>query len=78
LTGVTASTANISSSASSNIESFGSLGRNPALVISESLRNAMATQPQAETRTGVSVTSSVSNISASGHANKSMWLIFGA
>jgi chromatin modification-related protein YNG2 len=69
LTGATAASVNTSSSSSANVDNFGAPGRNPALVISESLRNAMATQPQTEGRNGVS---SGSSHSASGHANKSM------
>lgn len=67
LTGVT-SGINVPSSASASAENFGALGRNPALVISESLRNAMATQPQVEGRSTVPNTSSAISPSA----NKSM------
>lgn len=56
------------------VESFGAPGRNPALAISESLRNAMATQPLAEGRNGVAT--SVSAVgSPAGHANKSKFYI---
>ena len=56
------------------VESFGAPGRNPALAISESLRNAMATQPLADGRNGVAT--SVSAVaSPAGHPNKSKFYI---
>lgn len=75
LTGAT-SGINVSSNASASAENFGALGRNPALVISESLRNAMATQPQVDGRSTAPTTSSASSPSI--HANKSMWFTLGA
>ncbi|KAF8163780.1 hypothetical protein B0H34DRAFT_651391 [Crassisporium funariophilum] len=53
------------------LESFGAPGRNPALAISESLRNALATPPVADLRSSVSSSTPVASPSASsGPANK--------
>lgn len=70
LTGLAAASVN---GASASVESFGAPGKNPALAISESLRNAMTTQ-QGEGRTGLSASSSVASPLVTGNANKSMWL----
>jgi len=74
LTGIGVGGVSLGTSGMGAVESFGAPGRNPALVISESLRNAMATQPLTEGRNGVATSASAIG-SPAGHANKSMFHI---